>query len=49
VNSGYVAKCDEIEYILPDSDTDLGYPQFNLISIIDIDDIEKQADTKVIF
>mgnify|MGYP001942307953 CR=1 FL=1 len=49
VNTGYVAKCNEIEYILPDSDTDLGYPQFNLISVIDINDIEDPAYTTVIF
>jgi hypothetical protein len=49
VTSGYVSKCNEIEYILPETDTDLGYPQFNLVSVIDINDIEKPANTKVIF
>jgi len=49
VNTGYVSKCNSIEYILPESETDLGYPQFNLISIIDIEDIEKEVNTKVVF
>jgi len=26
VTDGYVAQCSDVEYILPDSDTDLGYP-----------------------
>ena len=49
VTSWYVSKCDNIEYILPDNDTSLWYPQFNMISIIDIDDVEKESDTKLIF
>ena len=49
VTSGYVSKCDEIEYILPENDETGGFPSFNLVSTIDIEDISKSADTKVIF
>ena len=49
VNSGYVTQCADIEYILPDSESDLGYPGMHLVTQIDISDIEKSADTKLIF
>ena len=49
VNTGYVSKCNSIEYILPEADQYYNYPSFNLISVIDIDDVEKPANTKVIF
>lgn len=49
VTSGYVAKCSDVDYILPDTSADLWYPQFNMISIIDIEDMTNSADTKLIF
>ena len=49
VTSWYVSKCDSIEYILPENDTNIWYPQFNMISIIDIEDVEKKSNTKLIF
>ena len=49
VSSWYVSTCDSIEYILPDNDTNLWYPSFNMISTIDIENTQKESDTKLIF
>ncbi|MCH2189250.1 beta-propeller domain-containing protein, partial [Candidatus Gracilibacteria bacterium] len=49
VVSGYVSQCDSVEYILPDADTDLGYPAMHMISTIDISDITKPSETKLLF
>lgn len=49
VVSGNVAECNDIEYILPETDTDLGYPNFNIISTIDINDMDEDIKTKVVF
>ncbi len=51
VKSWNVAKCNEIEYVLPDSETLKKYdfnPSYNIISIIDIENTENQVKTKVI-
>ena len=51
ITSWNVAKCNEIEYVLPDSDTLKKYdfnPSYNIISIIDIEDTEEEVKTKVI-
>jgi len=51
IKSWDVAKCNEIEYILPDVNTIKDYkfnPSYNIISIIDLSDTKKEVNTKVI-
>ena len=51
VQAWNIAKCNEIEYVLPDSETMKKYsfnPSYNIISIVDINDTEKEVKTKVI-
>ena len=51
ITSGNIAKCNEIEYVLPDSETlkEYGFnPSYNIISIIDIENVESEVKTKVI-
>ncbi len=51
LKSGNVAACNEIEYVFPDEDTMWKYnfnPSYNIVSIIDIENTEKQVKTKVI-
>ena len=51
VKTWNVAKCNEIEYVLPDSETLKKYdfnPSYNIISIIDIENTEAEVKTKVI-
>ena len=46
-----IAKCNEIEYVLPDVNTLKKYdfsPSYNIISVINIKDTEKKVKTKVI-
>lgn len=46
-----IAKCNEIEYVLPDKETIKKYdfdPSYNIISIIDTKDTSKEVKTKVI-
>lgn len=46
-----VAKCSEIEYVLPDKETIKKYdfdPSYNIISIVDTKDTSKEVKTKVI-
>ena len=46
-----IAKCNEIEYVLPDINTLKKYdflPSYNIISVINIKDTEKKVKTKVI-
>lgn len=49
VKAGAVADCNTVEYILPETDSDLGYPQFNMVTTIDIDNIATEAKTKLVF
>ncbi len=47
----WVAKCNEIEYVLPDEETLKQFrfnPSYNIISIIDTEDFWKEVKTKVI-
>ena len=51
VTAWSVAKCNEIEYVLPDSETLKKYPfnpSYNIISIIDTEDTSLEVKTKVI-
>ncbi|PID86572.1 hypothetical protein CSB08_00115 [Candidatus Gracilibacteria bacterium] len=51
IKSGKVAKCNEIEYVLPDEETLKKYsfnPSYNIISIIDTEDTSNEVKTKVI-
>jgi len=51
ITSGNVAKCDEIEYVLPDEDTLKEFdfnPSYNIISIVDTKNTSNQVKTKVI-
>jgi len=51
ISAWNVAKCREIEYVLPDSETLKKYdfnPSYNIISIIDTEDTETEVKTKVI-
>ncbi|MDC0506069.1 beta-propeller domain-containing protein [Candidatus Gracilibacteria bacterium] len=51
VKAGNVAKCREIEYILPDEDTikKVGFnPSYNIISVVNTKDTTKEVQTKVI-
>ncbi len=51
VKAWSVAKCNEIEYILPDKETLKKYdfhPSYNIISIIDTENTESEVKTKVI-
>ena len=46
-----VAKCNEIEYVLPDTETLKKYdfrPSYNIISIINVEDSQAEVKTKVI-
>ncbi len=46
-----VAKCNEIEYVLPDEETLKEYsfnPSYNIISVIDIEDYSEEVKTKVV-
>lgn len=51
ITSGNIAKCNEIEYVLPDEETLKKYefnPSYNIISIIDTKNTSEQVKTKVI-
>ena len=51
LRSGNIAECNEIEYVFPDEDTMWKYnfnPSYNIVSIIDIENTEKEVKTKVI-
>ncbi len=51
INAWNVAKCSDIEYVLPDKETIKKYdfdPSYNIISIIDTKDTSKEVKTKVI-
>ena len=51
VTAWSIAECNEIEYVLPDSETLKKFdfnPSYNIISIIDIEDTENEVKTKVI-
>lgn len=51
LRGGSIANCHEIEYVLPDEETMKKYnfnPSYNIVSIIDIRDTEKEVETKVI-
>ena len=51
IESWNIAKCNEIEYVLPDENTLKKYdfnPSYNIISVINIKDTEKEVKTKVI-
>jgi hypothetical protein len=46
-----VAKCNEIEYVLPDEETIGEYdfsPSYNIISIVNTKDTTQEVKTKVI-
>lgn len=46
-----VAKCNEVEYVLPDPETLKKFsfePSYNIISIIDIEDTDSEVKTKII-
>jgi inhibitor of cysteine peptidase len=51
ITSWNIAKCNEIEYVLPDSETLEKHdfkPNYNIVSIVDIEDVEAEVKTKVI-
>jgi len=51
IKAGNVAKCNEIEYSLPDSETLKKFdfnPSYNIISIINIEDSSEEVKTKVV-
>lgn len=51
VKAGNVAKCNEIEYVLPDEETmkKVGFnPSYNIISVVNIKDTNQEVSTKVI-
>jgi inhibitor of cysteine peptidase len=51
VKTWNIAKCKDIEYILPDADTLKKFdfnPSYNIISIIDTNDTSKEVKTKII-
>lgn len=51
VSTWNIAKCNEIEYVLPDEDTISEYdfsPSYNIISIINTEDTSEEVKTKVI-
>jgi len=51
LRSGNIAECNEIEYVFPDEDTMWKYnfnPSYNIVSIIDIENTQKEVKTKVI-
>ncbi len=51
ITSWNVAKCNEIEYVLPDTETMKKFdfnPSYNIISIIDTKNTDKEVKTKVI-
>jgi hypothetical protein len=51
ITAGNIAKCNEIEYVLPDADTMKEFdfaPSYNIISIIDTRNTTNEVKTKVI-
>jgi len=51
ITAGNIAKCNEIEYVLPDADTMKKFdfsPSYNIISIIDTKNTTNEVKTKVI-
>jgi len=51
ISSWNIAKCSDIEYVLPDEATMKKYdfaPSYNIISVIDTEDTSKEVKTKVI-
>jgi hypothetical protein len=51
ITAGDVAKCSDIEYVLPDAETLKQFdfnPSYNIISIINTEDTSKEVKTKVI-
>ncbi len=51
LKSGNIAACNEIEYVFPDEETMKKYnfnPSYNIISVIDVQNTEKEVKTKVI-
>jgi hypothetical protein len=51
ITAGNVAKCSDIEYVLPDSETMKKFdfnPSYNIISIIDTKNTSNEVKTKVI-